>query len=152
MELYLRKACQADMDLLYQWANDPVVRKMAFHTEPIPYEDHVKYFTKIMADASVYQYILYDGGLPVGQIRLNVEGQEALIDYSIAPGYRGRGYGSKLLGLLGKQLETEMLPHVEKLIGQVKYENPASARVFEKCGFTKREREAYIQYELLLHG
>lgn len=150
MELYLRKAGRADMDLLYQWANDPVVRKMAFHTEPIPYEDHVKYFTKMMADASVYQYILYDGGLPAGQIRLNVEGREALIDYSIAPGYRGRGYGTGLLELLRKQLAAERIPHVEKLTGQVKYENPASARVFEKCGFTKREREEYIQYELWL--
>lgn len=150
MDLYLQKVRQTDMDLLYQWANDPDVRKMAFHTETIPYEDHVKYFTKLLADASAHQYIMYQGELPIGQIRLNVEGNEALIDYSIAAGYRGKGYGSELLQLVKKQVVTDRIENVTKLVGQVKYENPASASVFEKCGFTKREMQEYIQYEFWL--
>lgn len=150
MCFYLRKADQSDMDLLYQWANDPVVRKMAFHMDPIPYEDHVKYFTKMLADASVYQYIMYEGDLPIGQIRLNVTGNEALIDYSISAVHRGKGYGSRLLQLIKKQIVTDEISHIIKMIGQVKYENAVSASVFEKCGFTKREMEKYIQYEFLL--
>ena len=38
MRLSLREVTAKDMDLLYEWANDPTVRQNAFHTEPIPYE------------------------------------------------------------------------------------------------------------------
>lgn len=154
MCLYLRKVEPTDVDLLYEWANDPAVRQNAFHTEPIPYEDHVKWFAKMLADPSVYQYILYRGEFPIGQIRLNVKDGEALVDYSISAKHRGKGYGSALLQLMKKQVladeKTEEITGVIKIVGQVKYENSASARAFEKCGFTKRELTEYIQYELLL--
>lgn len=93
MSLQLRRAEHADRDLLFGWANDDAVRANAFHTEKIPYEKHVVWFDKMMADASVHQYILCDGGTPVGQIRLNVEGSEAYVDYSIAADQRGRAMG-----------------------------------------------------------
>ena len=146
----MKKVEPTDVDLLYEWANDSEVRRNAFHTEPILYENHIKWFANVLADASVYQYILYQGETPIGQIRLNIEGDEALIDYSISMQHRGKGYGSKLLQLVKKQVAADKIPGVLKIIGQVKYENPASARVFEKCGFTKREMTDYIQYEFCL--
>jgi len=148
MCLHLKKVNPADVDLLYEWANDSEVRRNAFHTEPIPYEDHVKWFANMLADVCVYQYILYEGKTPIGQIRLNAECGEALIDYSISADYRGKGYGSKLLQLVKEQIIADKIPGVIKIVGQVKYENPASARAFEKCGFTKREMAGYIQYEI----
>ncbi|MDE7183906.1 MAG: GNAT family N-acetyltransferase, partial [Lachnospiraceae bacterium] len=83
----------------------------------------------------------------VGQIRLTVEEGEALIDYSVAPAYRGKGYGAELLRLLCQQLDIDKITSVTKLIGQVKYQNQASAKVFEKSGFRKTMLPAYIQYE-----
>ena len=147
MCLSLRKVNPEDVDLLYEWANDAAVRQNAFHTEPIPYENHVKWFTKPLADKSVYYYILCAGETPVGQIRLNAADGEALIDYSIDARYRGKGYGCRLLELVKKQIVIGKISDVIKLTGQVKYENRASARAFEKCGFTKKELEEYIQYE-----
>ena len=148
MEMILRsrKASEADMDLLFRWANDPAVRSNAFHTEQIPYEDHVKWFTKMMADASVYQYILCDGEFPVGQFRLNIEDNAAVIDYSVASAYRGQGYGSRMLRMIPMQIVQDKIPNVTELVGQVKYGNNASARAFESCGYAKQELPAYIQY------
>lgn len=146
MILRLRKASQEDMDLLFQWANDPMVRSNAFHTEQIPYENHVKWFTKMMADMSVHQYILCDGELPVGQIRINVEGNVAVIDYSVASAYRGKGYGSRMLRMIPMQIVQDKISNVTELVGQVKYGNNPSARAFESCGYTKRELPEYMQY------
>lgn len=146
MILRLRKASQEDMDLLFQWANDPVVRSNAFHTEQIPYENHIKWFAKMMADASVYQYILCDGELPVGQIRINIEDSAAVIDYSVAAAYRGKGYGSRMLRMIPMQIVQDKISNVIELAGQVKYGNNASARAFESCGYTKQELPEYIQY------
>lgn len=150
MVLRLRKASQEDMDLLFQWANDPVVRSNAFHTEQIPYENHVKWFANMMADMSVYQYILCDGEFPVGQIRLNIEDSAAVIDYSVAAAYRGKGYGSRMLRMIPMQIVQDKISEVTELIGQVKYGNDASARAFESCGYTKQELPEYIQYTIAL--
>lgn len=35
MQAYLRKATEEDMDLLYQWANDPEVRAYSFSVSEI---------------------------------------------------------------------------------------------------------------------
>ena len=134
MSLQLRRAEHADRDLLFGWANDDAVRANAFHTEKIPYEKHVVWFDKMMADASVHQYILCDGGTPVGQIRLNVEGSEAYVDYSIAADLQAM--------LAGGQI-----PHAARIVGQVKYGNDASARAFERCGFLRKDLPGYMQYE-----
>lgn len=147
MSLRLRCVEEGDRDLLYEWVNDDTVRANAFHTEKISYEGHVQWFEKMMADASVHQYILCDGVMPVGQIRLNVEQNEAFIDYSVSPSQRGKGYGSKMLQMVQTQLFVDKISRVTKLIGQVKYGNYASAKAFEKCGFLKKEMPEYVQYE-----
>ena len=51
MTLRLREVTGKDMDLLFRWANDPVTRKNAFHTEQIPYETHRAWFVKMLAEA-----------------------------------------------------------------------------------------------------
>lgn len=147
MNLYLREATKDDMDLLFCWANDSAVRRNAFHTEQIPYENHVKWFEKMMADESVYQYICCRGDEPVGQIRLNIETGEAVIDYSVSAKNRGKGYGAEMLRLIQKQMMENKIPGVIRITGQVKHENRASARAFEKSGFTGKEMPEYIQYE-----
>lgn len=147
--LHLRQVCSTDRELLFVWANDSVVRANAFHTEQIPYADHVKWFADMMADNAIYQYILCENEIPVGQIRFNMEGDRAFIDYSIAAKFRGMGYGTALIQLLLQELETAKIPNEITFVGQVKRENHASANVFEKCGFTPVKKKDYIQYELV---
>lgn len=151
MDIYLREVTKDDMDLLFRWANDPLVRKNAFHTEQIPYEDHVKWFHRMLGNDKVYPYILCRDGQPVGQIRLDIQDDLATIDYSIAPELRGMGLGSCMLTLIEKKVSEE-ITHVTKIIGQVKYENTASARAFEKCGYSRIDKKDYIEYERILRA
>ena len=132
--VYLRDATQSDMDLLYAWANDPAVRKNSFKSNPIPYEDHIKWFKHIMEDDNVLQFIMMDDEKPVGQIRLNVDGDEAEIGYSIAAECRGKGYGHKILQLAIQKIQAEC-PQIKKLIAKVKPENTASKKLFESEGY-----------------
>lgn len=57
MEGYLRKATIADMDLLFEWANDPLVRQNSFTTEKITYEEHQRWFWKALERENFQQYI-----------------------------------------------------------------------------------------------
>lgn len=140
---YLRDASEADMDLLYKWVNDPEVRKNAFHTEPISYTEHISWFQRILKDEECVQYIFMEENEAVGQIRFNIEADEAVIDYSIAPKMRGKGYG-KILLKMGTEKFKETYPAIKKIIGQVKKENTVSKKCFSDIGF----KEVYTQFEL----
>ena len=129
-KFYLRKACEEDMNLLFEWANDPKVRQNAFHTEAIPYEEHQKWFYGLMKDEKRVQYIF----------------MEENIGYSIASSMRGKGYGRKLLSLAQEEFFASY-PMVKKLIGQVKKENMASKKCFADSGF----EESFTQFELCNH-
>lgn len=145
-KLFLRKVTENDMLMLFKWANDPDVRKNAFHSETITLEEHTNWFNKLIMDDSQYQYILMCDDIAVGQIRLSVENNNsAEIDYSIASEYRGRGLGKKILELLRLQVKKDM-PHINKLIGRVKSGNIASESCFQSSGY----ENSFIQYELNL--
>ena len=137
MRLTLREVTGKDIDLLFQWANDPVTRQNAFHTEQIPYETHRVWFVKMLADRDVLKYI--------GQIRLSIEDGEALIDYSIDPEKRGQGFGTRMV-LMAEEKLRETRTDVNVCKGQVKLENIASAKVFEKCGYDMDEKEQYLEF------
>ena len=150
VRLSLREVTAQDMDLLYKWANDPTVRQNAFHTEPIPYEDHKMWFARNLADRDVLMYILCSISArekeePLGQIRLAIEEGNALISYSVDASRRGQGLGAKMV-LMAEEKLRESRRDVTHCIAQVKYENPASARVFEKCGYDEQDMEQYMEF------
>lgn len=142
-EFDLRMVTKDDIDLLFAWANDSQVRKNAFHTEKISYEEHRKWFSKLINDQSQIQYIFMLNGEPVGQIRFSISEDEAKIDYSIAPTKRGNGYGRIMLKLAQEEF-LKTYPTVKTLIGQVKTGNHSSEKCFTECGFD----EVFSQFEL----
>ena len=151
MTLRLREVTGKVMDLLFRWANDPVTRKNAFHTEQIPYETHRAWFVKMLADRDIMKYVLCsslansDKVQDIGQIRLSIEDKEALIDYSIDAAKRGQGYGTKMI-LMAEEKLRELRADVIYCKGQVKFENIASAKAFEKCGYDREEKEQYLEF------
>ena len=139
--VYLRKATSDDCDLLFGWANDSLTRNNSFNTEPISYERHIEWYKKILASQSVIQYILelnQNGRIiPIGQIRLDVEGSVAEVSYSISKDYRGFGYGKKVLQLIEAEIEKESI-NIEKLVAKVKPDNVASAKAFLDNGYCNK--------------
>ena len=151
MKLVLREVTGKDIDLLFRWANDPVTRQNAFHTEQIPYETHRAWFVRMLADRDVMKYILCSAYSnteemqDIGQIRLSIEDGEALIDYSIDPEKRGSGFGTKMI-LMAEEKLRESRADVIYCKVQVKHENIASAKAFEKCGYDREEKEQYLEF------
>lgn len=54
----LREAVPSDCRLLYDWRIDPVTRAGSFSHDIFPYEEHEKWFRKLMADPCRKQFIL----------------------------------------------------------------------------------------------
>lgn len=151
MRLRLREVTGKDIDLLFRWANDPVTRQNAFHPEQIPFETHRAWFVRMLADRDIVKYIMCSENpdQEIGQIRLSIENDDeeklALIDYSIDPDMRGKGYGSKMILMAEEYMRTERRD-VVYCKAQVKHSNVASAKVFEKCGYDREDFEDYIEF------
>ena len=133
--IYLRRACAEDVDLIFRWANDPLTRANAFSTEQIAYTEHVRWFEGVMNSRDAAMFIMMDDDNPVGQVRIDIDGSVAEIDYSIAPELRSQGYGQKIIGLLSEKVSRDF-PDVCTLSAKVKPENVPSRKVFEAEGYT----------------
>jgi len=132
--LKVRPAVNADELLLFDWANDPLVRKNAFSKSPIDYESHRTWFLKILSDQNVLILIGEDEfDLPIGQIRFNCDRDEAKIDISLDSAFLGQGLGKQLLKLGLSKLRQKMF--VKKVIAEVFPYNTASSKLFLSMGF-----------------
>lgn len=143
MRTYLRNATEADMDLLFVWANDLVVRKNSFSTEAITYEEHKEWYRRLLTREDCAQYIYMCGGEAVGQARVTLSGETAEIGYSICAEKRGMGHGKELLRLLQAQVKKDF-PDIKTLTARVKTGNLASQSAFLGVGYTK----VYEAFEL----
>lgn len=139
-EIWLRPACEEDIVLYYNWANDPEVRKNAVNTTPIPWATHQAWFASKLHDVNSRLFVLEAAGLPVGQIRFDRERDEARIDYSLESIVRGRGWGKRLVAL-GADLMQKIEPI--RLRAEVKAENEVSSAVFLRMGFTYRKTSSF---------
>lgn len=131
MSLYLRKANERDKKILFDWANESETRANSFHQEKISWEEHSGWYDRMMQAEDVLIYIVMDFMKPVGQVRLNIEDDAGRISYSVDEECRGDHLGQKMLALL----EKEAAGKVTRLVAEVKPDNLASRRNFEKLGY-----------------
>ena len=131
--LELSPATRIDVELIYQWANDPSVRAQAINTDAIAWEDHLSWYNKKLMSADTQIYIARASGKPVGQVRLERESGDWLIDYSVDINLRGLGLGESLIR------EVVQLHEGERFRAQVRVNNVASMKVFEKLGYEKQQ-------------
>lgn len=127
-----RKAIEADIKLLFDWANDLEVRQNAINTQLISWEGHQKWFENRVESSTskIFIFLIYEQ--PIGQVRFEFEKNQWLIDYSIDNLYRGKGFGKLMLKEILNYFKTS-----EPIIAYVKIENIASAKIFNSLGFKK---------------
>lgn len=153
--LRARRVKSEDARLLWEWANDPEVRASAFHSAPIPWETHLAWLARRLADPDCVIVLIHDDSdTPVGQVRFEGDGHEAIVDISVAPVMRGQGKGTAVLRLgLSLLFEDRRWQRVQ---AWVKADNTASQKTFVRAGFhCTGEKEMHdgkvIGYHLVRH-
>jgi UDP-2,4-diacetamido-2,4,6-trideoxy-beta-L-altropyranose hydrolase len=138
--MQLRRATPGDASLLWQWANDPLTRANSFHSEAIPWDQHLDWYADKLRAAETRIWILEYRGIPVGQIRYDRLAHDlAQISYVVAPGWRGRGIGSQLLTKSSPPACAELGVH--RLQGITFVDNIASVRAFHRAGYRVEKEE-----------
>lgn len=137
-ELRLHAFREDDCQLLFSWANDPQVREASFHSDPISWEEHERWFLEKLRDRNTVIYIAENSeSKPIGQVRFQLGAERAILSVSVAPEFRGAGWGKELITLAVHEMAR--LGLVQRVEALVKPGNQASIRLFESCGFHPEE-------------
>ncbi len=156
LQIMLRHCEESDCAFYFELVNDLAVRQQSFDTKPILWAAHCQWFAAKRRDANCRMMVLEAQGLPMGQIRFDIVGNTASIDYSLDPLVRGRGWGEVLVRLGTQAIFKGGISAVR---AEVKLGNTASRAVFERLGFASvpsedSERSVYVldQAALLTHN
>ncbi len=133
-DLKLRRANERDCELLWRWANDSEVRGFAFNSGPIEWEAHCAWLRSRFDDSKCSIFIVADREeAPVGQVRFDIEGMDAVVTVSIGATSRGRGYGAESIRLAcGEMFERNS---IERIFAYIKPANAKSQKSFAQARF-----------------
>jgi RimJ/RimL family protein N-acetyltransferase len=132
--LRLRRARSSDCRLVWEWANDPEARSLSFNTDPIPWDIHVQWFSSKLRDPNTFLYLALDhDDQSVGQLRYDLQGQEATVSISLDRQFRAKHYGRTLLKI-GSEALFRACP-AQIVHAYVKNSNQGSVRAFLAAGY-----------------
>ncbi len=135
--LRYRLATLADIELYFDWANDPDTRRQSFRTEPIPLDTHKTWFTRQLANPdSLLLVFETDTAIsqPVGQVRFSREaGDLAVIGLSVDVSFRGQGLAAQLIERACAVCAEHWAPLIVR--AYIRPENQPSLRAFGRAGF-----------------
>jgi RimJ/RimL family protein N-acetyltransferase len=133
--LSLRLAALADATRLWHWRNDGHTRAMSRHPDVIPWEAHVAWLSKRLADGDAMLLIGLQACQPIGVVRFERRADGAAeVSITIAADFRGRGLGRPLLQCGCEHADRAGFARV--FDAEIRTDNLASRKVFEGAGFT----------------
>ncbi len=140
-DLHLRRVQEKDCRQLWEWANDPEVRPVSFATEPISWQRHLEWFNSRLRDPNAVLYLAVDSAdIPAGQVRFQIGSTRAAVSISMAPPFRGKGYGKVVLAMATGDLFRKTA--VTQIDAYVKPNNTASLRLFTRAGYALERAES----------
>ena len=138
-EVMLRRVRRDDCELLWEWENEPNVRSASFFSEPITWEQHVRWFESKIADENCFIFIaINEQKVPIGRVRFEREGKEAVISVGIDKNFRGMHYGSRLIEMASRKLFE--ISDVCQINAYIKVDNAQSVRAFLNAGYKERHK------------
>lgn len=130
----LRSARTEDASALFAIRNDREVRHNSRNTAQVDPLARMDWFAPRLSDPRTLQFVAESGDLIVGQVRFDqlVDGAWEL-SYALDASARGNRWGGHIVDLGVRALTSERSPVA--VVAQVREENLASRRTFERLGF-----------------
>jgi len=152
-EIVLVSAEICHSEMIWEWRNDSITRKMFVNSEKVSWERHTSWYKKVLLDKCRKLYLGEEGGIPIGLVRFDkCENEEYVYEVSIniSPASRKKGFGKQLLTNGIRRLLKEV-DNCKFIRAEVKNDNVSSNKLFMSCGFIFIENESGMNsYELSL--
>lgn len=126
-QVRLRKAAPGDALDVLTWRNDPVTRAMSRVQDEVEPATHLAWFRSALDDPALTLLIGEAEGEKVGMVRLD-HGAVTEVSINVSPACRGRSLGYALLSQALAQVGGAV-------VADIRTENLASQRLFERAGF-----------------
>ena len=130
--MVLRPVSTGDCWFLYELSHDPSVRANSLSPYPPKWEDHKKWLTSLVESSEKIGFVIEYHGESVGLVRAEREQNHVKMSIAVRSGWRGIGLGTFGITKMAERAKTFGVP----LRAEVKMDNDASLRLFERCGFT----------------
>jgi UDP-2,4-diacetamido-2,4,6-trideoxy-beta-L-altropyranose hydrolase len=143
-----RIASNDDWKLLLDWRNDVATRNASRTSQLIQESQHREWLSKCLADRQRELLIAESNGNPIGTVRVDY-GEVSELSWTVAPAYRGLGYGGRMLReaikLLAESRKTRVLQAVAR------EDNLASTKMAESVGFQRYAQDGpWISFRMEL--
>ena len=130
----LRPATTDDAERVWKWRNETSVRAASRDSDPIPLDDHKRWFESRLQDSDVVILIVSDeGGIAIGYVRFEIEADEAEISIALGPESRGLGLGTAAIRSASDLLMNT--GRVRTIVALIKPGNKGSVRAFSHAGY-----------------
>ncbi len=136
----MRKPRTDDVPFIFSYAANPLAsRFMGWSTHRDMEESHA-YIKSCIEDwrgEETLSWVIECDDAVVGMIAARLKGRNAGVGYALAPTAWGRGYATEALDVISDALFRHS--PVSAIWALCVVENPASARVLEKCGYQREK-------------
>lgn len=134
MQIHHRKTNKNDLDLYFNWTNDPATRNNSFNTQIVDYQIHTNWFlNKIEDNKALLLVFENEENIAVGQIRIEQKSTENIIGISIDKDFRGKGLAVRMLEISCQEFFKTFQEN--NIHAYIKKTNLASLNSFKKAGF-----------------
>lgn len=132
--MLIRNVNLNDCDIIFEWKNNKLTRKMFIKNNEIAYQEHLQWFKDTLNNPLQYLYIGETEGKKIGICKFDVEKEKVSSKVSINfnPDFRGKGIEKKFLMEAIKYFETF---NRSELTAQIKFNNNHSKTIFEYANF-----------------
>jgi RimJ/RimL family protein N-acetyltransferase len=147
-KLHIRQAKLTDVDLIFEWSNDQLVREQSFHSDVISYVPHCEWFKNKLGDKTASIYIVEADGKPASMLRIDEKTDNAVIGVVIGKEFRGEGLASISISKgVTEYFRVNSLP----ILASIKKQNIASIKSFQKAGFSYLRDEKINQIDSVVY-
>ena len=141
-DIALRRVGEQDCKIIWHWANELQTRAASFSSNPIPWEDHLSWFTEKLHSGNCILYkATNQHGVPLGLARIDLGQSAPVISVSLDLDFRSLGLGSKLIRIATERAMKER--NLERIDALIKMNTADSLRAFTKAGYEKAGKEMH---------
>lgn len=150
--MIVRLATLSDAVEVLKWRNDFQTRVMSWNVNKVEKAAHIKWFDDSVKDQNRIFLIGELGGRKAGMVRFDALVEESnawKVSIMVSPELRNQGVGTDLLKLAIQYFHSKLPESV--LVAEVKKENEASKKLFERHNFELMEFDSKKLVYKLLH-
>jgi len=133
----LRAVREDDVVFIRALRNDADAVRFSTNERAVSEAEHARWFASMLANPQMRLWVAEEDGIPVGQVRVAIDGERGVFSIAVEGLARGRGLGQAMLRLALAEIERQRL--VTTMTAVAHPDNPASIHAFEQVGFTRRD-------------